>query len=159
MKPALLLLSAIATLALAGTATGNGPPVINDTTVAKDMTDTYLDVSPCTEDPAVWTSVAHAMFHLTVFADGTVHARVTFTSTFVVDTIDPSKPDFSGHSEDGFSFNGDDGTAEATSTFTPILKGTDGSKLKFHYTSHMTVNANGEVTVEFDKSQSNVICV
>jgi hypothetical protein len=31
------------------------------------------------------------------------------------------------------------------------LTGSDGSTLKFHETAHITVNANGEVTVEFDE--------
>jgi hypothetical protein len=31
------------------------------------------------------------------------------------------------------------------------LTGSDGSTLKFHDTFHVTVNANGEVTVQFDK--------
>jgi len=158
MKWTLSFVSTLAALALAGTAAGSGRPVVNDTTVTKDVSDTYLDVNPCTGGPAIWTSVAHGVFHVTAFADGTVHVRATFNSRFTVDTIDPSEADFSGHAEDGFSFSGDGGTAVGTSTFTPILKGTDGSKLMFHYTLHFTANASGDVTVEFDRATSRVTC-
>jgi len=48
-------------------------------------------------------------------------------------------------------FNGNNNNAASTFTFTVNAKGTDGSHLRFHETAHFTANANGDVTVEFDR--------
>jgi hypothetical protein len=150
MKPAFLLLATIATLAFTATAIG-APPVNNSTDVVKNGTDTFVDVNPCTGDLAVITTTFNSVFHITEFANGTVHVTGTATGRFLLDTIDASKPDFSGHFTQWFGFNGNNRSAAGTSTFTVVGKGTDGSRLRFHDTMHFTVNANGVVTVEFDK--------
>lgn len=150
MKRMLLLAVTVATLAFTASAAG-GPPVVNVTDVTKNGTDTFVDVNPCTGDPAVITIRFNAIFHITIFANGTVHVTETTTGTFLLDTIDPTKPDFSGHFTQWDGFNGNNRNATGTFTFTINGKGTDGSTLRFHETAHFTVNANGEVTVEFDK--------
>jgi hypothetical protein len=150
MKRAFLLLATIATLAFAATAIG-APPVNNSTEIVKNGTDTFVDVNPCTGDLAVITTTFNSVFHITEFANGTVHVTGTATGTFLIDTIDASKPDFSGHFTQWFGFNGNNQSATGTSTFTVVGKGTDGSRLRFHDTMHFTVNANGVVTIEFDK--------
>jgi hypothetical protein len=50
-----------------------------------------------------------------------------------------------------FGENSNQKTFNGTFTFTVIATGSDGSTLKFHETAHITVNANDEVTVEFDR--------
>jgi hypothetical protein len=79
------------------------------------------------------------------------HITGTFTGTVTVVPQDPSLPTFTGHFATWFGENSNQKTFNDTDTFTVILTGSDGSTLKFHETAHITVNANGEVTVEFDK--------
>ena len=58
--------------------------------------------------------------HLTVFADGTMHVSMAFHTYFLVDTIDPAEVDHSGHESDTFTFEGTNGAATTTATFTPV---------------------------------------
>jgi hypothetical protein len=150
MKRALVLLAAVATLAFPATGIG-APPITNFTNVTKNGTDTFPDVNPCTGDPATISITFNDVFHITEFANGTVHVTGTTTGTFLIDTIAPSKPDFSGHFTSWFGFNGNNKNVAGTFTFTVVGKGTDGSTLTFHETAHFTLNANGEVTVDFDR--------
>jgi hypothetical protein len=41
----------------------------------------------------------------------------------------------------------------ATSTFHVVLKGSDGSRLTLHELAHVTLHADGTVTVEFEKAR------
>jgi hypothetical protein len=150
MKRALVFLATITMLAFTASAAA-ALPVVNETDVVKNGTDTFLDVNPCTGEPATITTTFNAVFHITEFADGTVRVTGTTTGTFLADTIDASRPDFSGRFTSWFGFNGNTKNATGTSTFTVVGKGTDGSRLRFHETASFTLNANGEVTVEFDK--------
>jgi len=110
-----------------------------------------VDVNPCTGDPAEITITFNSVFHITIFADDTVHVTETTTGRVLIDTLDPSKPDFSGRFTMWDGFNGNNNNAASTFTFTVNAKGTDGSHLRFHETAHFTANANGDVTVEFDR--------
>jgi opacity protein-like surface antigen len=150
MKRTLLLLATITMLAFTASAAA-GPPVVNVTDVVKNGTDTFVDVNPCTGDLAEITITFNAVFHITIFANGTVHVTETTTGRFLLDTLDPSKPDFSGHFTQWDGFNGNNRNAAGTFTFTVNGTGTDGSHLRFHETAHFTVNANGVMTVEFDR--------
>lgn len=78
---------------------------------------------------------------------------MTFTQTgdFLLDTIEESEPDFSGHFTVWGGFNGNKKNASETFTFTAVGKGTDGSRLQFHATAQFKVNAKGQVVVAFEK--------
>jgi hypothetical protein len=80
-----------------------------------------------------------------------MQVTVVFHTDFLIDTIDPAEVDHSGHETDTFSFDGTDGAATQSVTFTPILTGTDGTRLVAHETGHFTANANGVVAVSFDR--------
>lgn len=123
--------------------------------------DTFTDFFPCIgngQELATITTVENGVIHITAAgldADGNpippYHITGTFTGTFTADPQDPSLPTFTGHFTSWFGENSNQKTFNGTSTFTIIATGSDGSRLRFHDTFHVTVNANGEVTVEFDK--------
>ncbi len=69
----------------------------------------------------------------------------------VADTIDPAGVDYTGHETDTFNFNRTNGAATTTMTFTPVTTGTDGTRLVGHEVGHVTVTADGTVTVSFDQ--------
>jgi hypothetical protein len=73
---------------------------------------------------------------------------VTGTFTFVPE--DPSQPTYIGHATfwDGENFNGQSFTATFTGHIN--VRGTDGSHITDHFVAHVTINANGTATVEFD---------
>jgi hypothetical protein len=149
IRLAVLLGVTLGTLAVAGAASAGGPPIV-DTTVTRNNTSVQPDTNPCTGAPAINSASGQETFHITAFADGTIHVTFAIHSDFLIDTIDPAGVDFSGHEADHSSFSGTNGAATTAVTFTPVLTGTDGTRLVGHEVGHFTVTANGDVTVSFD---------
>jgi len=150
-KALAFVIVALGVVASVGTARAGGPPILHETTVTMDTPPaTQPDTNPCTGIPATDTSSGSFVFHITEFADGTVHVSVVSRSRFFIDTIDPAGVDYTGHEADTFSFNGTNAAATMSVTFTPVLVGTDGTHLVAHEVGHFTANANGVVTVSFD---------
>ena len=150
MKRVLLIPIMVGLLAFAAAATA-APPIVNETDHTKKAIDTFIDVNPCTGDAAEITTIANSVFHITEFANGTFHVTGTATGKAFIDTLDPTLPDYSGHFTQWFGENLNTKSHEGSFTFSVHAKGTDGSRLHFHETAHFTINANGDVTVEFDK--------
>jgi len=147
----LVLIAGLFVLALASTA-GAEPPIVNDTIVFKGSSGSQPDTNPCTGSPAIDYDLAgRGTIHTTEFADGTVHVSMDFHTTFLIDTIDPAEVDYSGHETDTLNFEGTGGIAAITSTFTPVLTGTDGTRLVAHLVAHTTVTADGDVKVSFER--------
>jgi hypothetical protein len=158
MKRTLYVLTAIAALAFASAA-GAEPPVVNVVNVQKDVTDVQQETNPCTGNPTLVTSVGRFTSRITVFADGTMRVLFTMHGDLAVDSIDPAEADYTGSWTESSSFNGTNGSATSSFTFTPHLNGTDGSKLRYHYTGHMTVTANGDVSVDLFHTVANTDCL
>jgi hypothetical protein len=138
-------------LAVTGTATAD-PPIVNKTIVFKNGGDSQPDTDPCTGSPAIDYNLAgRGTIHLTVFADGTIHVRMSFHTDFLVDTIDPDEVDYTGHESDTLNFEGTNGAATTAVTFAPVSTGTDGTHLVGHEVGHFTVTAGGDVTVSFNR--------
>jgi hypothetical protein len=110
-------------------------------------------VNPCTGASGTLTAVAaNEVFHVTFFTNGDefwVTGTDEGTATFTPD--DPNGVSASGHFAAWFgeSFNNKNDVQHDTSTF--HLRGSDGSHLTAHEISHLSTNANGQVTVVFDK--------
>jgi hypothetical protein len=148
---ALVLFTGIAVLAVTGSAAAD-PPIVNDTITFKHGPSSQPDTNPCTGSPAVdYDLEGRGTVHRTVFADGTIHVSMSFHTDFLIDTIDPAEVDYSGHETDTFSFEGTNGAAKTSVTFTPVVTGTDGTHLVAHEVGHFTATANGDVTVSFDR--------
>jgi len=147
----LVFLAGLSVLALAGTA-GAETPIVNDTIVFKGSTGSQPDENPCTGSSAIdYDLDGEGTIHRTIFADGTIHVTMKFHTDFLIDTIDPAEVDYSGHETDTFSFQGTNGAATTAETFTPVLTGTDGTRLVGHLVGHITVTADGDVTVSFER--------
>src|SRR5881275_771777 len=110
--------------------------------------------NPCTGEPGTLTAIAaNEVFHITFFTvsdefwvTGTDEGTVTFTPN------DPNGVSASGHFASWFgeSFNDKNDVQHSTNTFN--LKATDGSHIVIHETFHLSTNAAGVVTVNFDKN-------
>ena len=116
--------------------------------------------NPCTGEPGTFTAIAaNEVFHVTFFTNGdefwvtgTDEGTVTFTPD------NPSGVSLSGHFAAWFgeSFNDKNDVQHFTNTFN--LKGSDGSHVVVHETAHLSTNANGVVTVNFDKNSMRASC-
>jgi hypothetical protein len=138
-----------ALLALPATVLAHGGPPQTFTDTVK-QTDIVPSVNPCTGDPGTLTVTFNGVFHVTQFDDGHYHVTGTQTGTFVFDTADPTKPDFSGHVTLWFGENGNPNGFNGTFTFQVKATGSDGSTIRFHQTSHITI-VGSDVVVQFDK--------
>jgi hypothetical protein len=134
----------------------------------RNAVETFHDVIPCLGDEgalATITVTESGVFHVTaagidendpadpeddVFIPP-YHVTGTFHGTFVAVPDDDSLPTFRGRFTQWFGENSNRKNFTATFTFTVIGHGDDGSVIKFHDTAHITMNAHGDVTVEFDK--------
>jgi hypothetical protein len=110
--------------------------------------------NPCTGAPGILTAIAKtAIFHSTTFTTGPetwITTTAEGTTTFTPD--DPLGVVASGHFSEwfGVSLNNKNAVQHDTSTFQ--LRGTDGSHIVVQEVMHFGINANGLVTVSFDKS-------
>ena len=108
--------------------------------------------NPCTNAPGTLSAIAaNSVFHVTYFTTGpefcvtgTDEGTVTFTPD------DPNGVSAGGHFAAWFgeSMNNKNDVQHNTNTF--VLVGSDGSRLVTHETSHLSTNAAGVVTVNFD---------
>lgn len=114
----------------------------------------FADVNPCTGVPGTLTDTFKGVNHVTALPNGSFHDTTTITDrlTFVPD--DPSQPTYTGKATTWFGANlnsQNNFTATFTTHFT--VKGTDGSRITGHEVAHVTVHADGTVTVEFEKAR------
>jgi hypothetical protein len=154
---AFALASATATLADAG-----GQGTVSITQHANNVTlFSFPIANPCDpSDTGTLTAVAaNEVFHVTFFTTGpefwvtgTDEGTVTFTPD------NPSGVSASGHFSSWFgeSLNNFNDVQTGTNTF--VLTTSDGSHMVMHETFHVTTNAQGVVTVTFDKTPSSVTC-
>lgn len=94
----------------------------------------------------VYSDVFHGTFNEngSHFA-GTLHGTVQFVPN------DAALPTYTGHFTVHFGTNVNQQNRTKTQTFSVHATGSDGSKVTFHEVSHATLNANGTITVKFDK--------
>jgi hypothetical protein len=109
--------------------------------------------NPCTGAPGTITGTAHTGFeHVTYFTTGPgfwFTSTAEGTATFTPD--DPNGVTATGHVTEWFgaSLNNKNDVQTSTSTFR--LRGTDGSHIVVQGVIHVSSNANGVITVTFDK--------
>ncbi len=142
------MLSAGAALADAG-----GQGTVTFTQHAHNVLLFSAPATNCAGQPGTLSATAaNEVFHVTFFTvsdefwvTGTDEGMATFTPN------DPKGISASGHfvSWFGESFNNKNDVQHSTNTFN--LTATDGSHIVAHETFHLSTNAAGEVTVNFDK--------
>lgn len=107
-------------------------------------------VNPCTGHPIPLTVDGNSVSHITFFPDSD-EVWATFTETGKFTGVDGAVT-YSGHFTIWDNFNLNERNSNRTFTFSVRAFGSDGSLIVGHETLHFTLNANGEVTVSFDKA-------
>jgi len=163
-----LALAAGLVLAAAGTAWAQ-PPITVSHHVHKD-TGSFTDWLSCQGDQLYnYTMTSHELVHVTaagVDEDGNyllpLHFHHTFVGKFVAVPVDGTGPTYIGHSRDVETLNAKS-FEEFLGTYTDdhrvIAMGSDGSKINFHLHVRYSVNAKGEVTVDFVRVRPDASCI
>ena len=109
-------------------------------TFTTTSTGTHTDPAsnPCTGDPGTFTITYTGVFHITQNAAGGIRTTGTLTGTFVFDTTDPARPDYTGRFTQTFGDNSNPNNELATSTFRVSGTGTDGSTVDLLMVAHIT---------------------
>jgi hypothetical protein len=128
-------------------------PPVTETTVEKNLVETFVDVVPTCEGGGplyTITTTSNLVEHTTTFDDGRIHATFTQTGTFVaVPLEDPSLPSYTGKFTIWGGFNQNNQTVNGTFTFTVHGIGSDGSTFNNHVTEHFNVRPDGTVNEFF----------
>lgn len=112
--------------------------------------------NPCTGAKGTLAAIASkAVFHLTTQADGNFWVTGTAEGTATFTPEEEGGVLYSGHFASWFgeALNNRNSVSHDTSTF--VLNGTDGSRVIVHMKSHLSTNAKGAVTVQFEKSSAH----
>lgn len=108
--------------------------------------------NPCTGAKGTLAAIAsNAVFHVTTQADGNFWVTGTAEGTGTFTPEEAGGVFYSGHFASWFgeALNEKNSVSHDTSTF--VLNGTDGSRVIVHMTSHLSTNAHGAITVQFEK--------
>ena len=155
----LVFLTTLALLLISIGGVAAAPPQ-TETMHFKDELATEEDVNPCTGVPGTLTTISSGVIHITEFTEGKhageFHITGTVTGRFEIVPDDPNEPSYTGRFTGWFGANQNQKTFVATDIFSVTGKGSDGSRVAFSAVAHVTLNANGEVTVEFEKAHCNV---
>jgi hypothetical protein len=124
------------------------------TTTHFSNTVTFPDANPCTGAPGTTTETFKGVTHVTELPDGSFHETTTMTDRFTFVPDDPSQPTYTGRGTfwAGANLNSQNNFT-ATVTIQSVAKGSDGSRLTLHVVAHVTLHADGTVTVEFDRDR------
>lgn len=112
--------------------------------------------NPCTHEEGVITAIAaNEVFHLTTHADGTFWATGTAEGTVTFTPLEAGGLAYSGHFASWFgeALNRKNHVEHDTNTF--VLRAADGSQVVVHMKDHLSTNAAGEVTAEFENESAH----
>jgi hypothetical protein len=109
------------------------------------------DVNPCTGNTVDLSETSNVVNHVTFFPAGD-EVWGTFTEEDKVTVVDEGTGVvYTGHSTFWGNFNVNERNANDTFTGSIHVTAADGSSISYHEVMHETQNANGTVTVSFDK--------
>jgi hypothetical protein len=109
------------------------------------------DINPCTGNTIDLTQVSNVVDHVTYFPGGD-EVWATFTEEDKVTGVDEGTGVvYTGHSTFWGNFNLNNRNTNDTFTGSIHVTGSDGSSISYHEVMHETLNANGVLTVSFDK--------
>jgi hypothetical protein len=112
---------------------------------------TATDINPCTGNTIDLTQVSNVVQHVTYFTGGD-EVWATFTEEDKVTGVDEgTRVVYTGHSTFWGNFNLNERNSNDTFTGSIHVTGSDGSTISYHEVMHETLNANGVLTVSFDK--------
>jgi hypothetical protein len=109
-------------------------------------------VDPCNGAPGIFATVSkNEKFHITTQADGNFWVTGTANGDATFTPEEPGGISASGHFTAWFGESANEKNMVEHNTFNASLTGTDGSHITVHGNAHASTNANGEVTVNFEK--------
>jgi hypothetical protein len=112
---------------------------------------TNTDVNPCTGNAIDLTQTSNIVQHVTYFPGGD-EVWGTFTEEDKVTGVDEGTGVvYTGHSTEWGNFNVNERNANDTFTASIHVTGSDGSSITYHEVAHESWDANGNLTVQFDK--------
>jgi hypothetical protein len=117
------------------------------------FTEPEFSQNPCTGAAITsFDAYGNVVDHVTYFVeDGqTTEVWATFTETGKVTLTDANGVTYSGHFTVWGNFNLNERNTNDTFTLTFMISGDDGSSIVGHEVQHFALNANGDVTVDFD---------
>lgn len=142
------------TFASASKAAAAGAGAVSYTQTYQDATDSFSTPNPCTGVSGTVTETYNGAFHVTELTSGqgagTLWATGTLTGDFVFTPDDATQPSYAGHFTTWFGDNNNLQNGTETETLSIHGTGSDGSTLRFHEVSHMSVSATG-TTLFFDR--------
>jgi len=128
-------------------------PPTTETTTAKGVVDTFVDVVPTCEGGGplyTITTTSNLVEHVTTFNDGRTHETFTQTGTFsAVPLEDPTLPSYTGKFTTWGGFNANGSTVNGTFTFSVRGTGSDGSTFSNHNVDHFNVRPDGSANEFF----------
>ena len=144
--------AAVVTPAAALAASGGPGHTVTMTEVTHGIFDAGLTgPNPCTGADIVSESGDGTVVnHVTFFPAGD-EVWATFTETGKVTVVDSNNVTYTGHLTLWGNFNLNEQNPNNTFTLTLKLTGSDGSTITAHEVQHFALNANGVVTVSFDR--------
>jgi hypothetical protein len=151
------LLAGIAGLVLvpAGTARAQPPETFTESSTFTDhLTGSDL---PCRNEPYDLTATGHYVLHYNYYpVTNTFHAHFSDHGSVVAVPVDGTGPTYTGNFSDLDSDNiravrhGDVLVQKDTDLMRSIARGSDGSRAFVMTHAQLTINANGETTVQFE---------
>ena len=141
MRPrGLAVLIGAAMLAAFGVSGVSAAGAQTETTVVQGVTDSFVDVNPCTGDASTITLSYNAVVHTTTLPSGEVHFTSTLTGDVVLEPLDPSLPTYTGHVLDWSNqiYNANEDVA--TFTTRARVTGSDGSVIRFGVVGHVVAD-------------------
>jgi hypothetical protein len=155
MKRLLTLLAlAGAALPLAATAFAADHTTVTETENIHGAFTATFDFNPCTGAAiASFDADGNVVAHVTYFLEDGEPTEVwaTFTETGKLTLTDTNSVTYTGHFSAWGNFNLNERNTNNTSTLTFRASGSDGSSLIVRETAHFATNANGRITVSFER--------
>ena len=107
--------------------------------------------NPCTGASIVSVDASGTVVNHVTFFPASDEAWATFTETGKITILDSNNVTYAGHLTDWGNFNLNEKNSNNSFTLTLMLKGSDGSTITAHEVQHFALNANGVVTISFDR--------
>jgi hypothetical protein len=156
----LLLLALAAGLMLATAGIASAQPPITGTEVSTFSESFSDEPFLCQDELYAQTVSGHTVVHFTFFPDtGAVHFHEDVHGKVVAVPLDGTGPTYtanfwSSDTESIRAVKSGDLLVEQDTDFNHVVaRGSDGSRVLFDFHAHFTVNANGEMSVEFDTTR------
>ncbi len=107
--------------------------------------------NPCSGASIVSVDASGTVVNHVTFFPASDEVWATFTETGKITLLDSNNVTYTGHLTVWGNFNMNEQNSNNTFTLTLMLTGSDGSTITAHEVQHFALNANGVVTVNFDR--------